>query len=258
MILPQLSFRIPGGQAVRPLLDVQVARDGPLGVFVPQGPADFAALGLPVPDFLWLCQEATGNLTPAIGNTAVQLAPNASPLYQQSVTGWSRKFVGTTDGTAGHRFSTTHASLDLAVGESYAVVALMSMASSASNSVLLAQSGTDKIRFLAGGGDGRLNGNFAGVSTTMPGSYNDASVVGPLVWYRECAANVSGCYTAQTSIIGTHDEAAKVGLDRGIGNTGSSAAALTRCGWYAVYKGVNAEGRDWKSYLQKLGCSLSY
>jgi hypothetical protein len=233
---------------------IPVAKDGPSRVYVPRGPSDFTVLGLPTPDFLWLCQDSSGSLAPVIGNPLAALAPNATPLYSQAVTGWTRKFVGTTDGTAGHRFSTTHSSLDLSAGESYAVIAFMAMASAGSNSILLAQSGTDKVRFL-GGGDTRLNGNFNGVSVAIAGAYQDAAFVRPLIWFRDCAADVSGCKTDQAEIVGTHDESAKTGLDRGIGNTASSQAATVYCCWYAVYKGVNAE-RDWYAFLRSLGWDM--
>ncbi len=81
--------------------------DGTSGIAVPNNATEWAnfiaANGLtsPVPDSLWLLQEASGNLADTIGAIgAVNLTGDAGNLYQQTVTGWSRKGVACpTDGT---------------------------------------------------------------------------------------------------------------------------------------------------------------
>lgn len=62
-----------------------------------------------VPSFLWLCQEASGNLADTIGG--VTLTANNAPSYSNVVAGWTRVAVGTADGTANQRFASTSASL---------------------------------------------------------------------------------------------------------------------------------------------------
>lgn len=69
---------------------------------------DFIAaesLSLAVPDYLHLCQEASGNLADSIGS--LTLTANGTPLYQQSVTGWTRKGVKGNASTANQRFTST-------------------------------------------------------------------------------------------------------------------------------------------------------
>lgn len=61
------------------------------------------------PNSLFLCQEASGNLADSIGS--ITLTANATPLYQQTVSGWTRKAVGTTDATASQRFRSTQVAL---------------------------------------------------------------------------------------------------------------------------------------------------
>lgn len=246
-----------------PTWNEDVPKDGPgAGVYVPQGAADFLALGLPVPDFLWLCQETSGGLVPVIGNPAVVLAQIGGAAYGATVSGWTRKFTITTDGVA-QGFHTTDAALDLAAGESYAVVAYSSMSSANptsgfANRVLCAQGPLGSLRL----NDDNTLRCFSGSATgpTILGNHDSPSIVRPLVWYRDAALNESGAKSdLGEGVSSLHDESAQVGQLRGIGG-GSTAgtAATTRCCWYAVYKGANAEGRDWKDVLRRLGWSLSY
>lgn len=61
-------------------------------------------LAIANPSYLHLCQESSGNLADSIGS--LTLTANASPLYQQTVSGWSRKAVGTAvAGGVAQRFS---------------------------------------------------------------------------------------------------------------------------------------------------------
>lgn len=103
-----------------------VSKDATSGILVPNSSTEWTnfvayhvALGTTnfpniAPGFLWLCQEASSNLSDSIGG--VTLTANNTPLYQQTVTGWTRKAVGTADGTSGQRFASTSASLpDLSV-----------------------------------------------------------------------------------------------------------------------------------------------
>ena len=243
---------------MRPLVDVQVERDGPLGVVVPTTTVEFTRLGLPVPDFLWLCQEASGSLAPAIGNAGVTLAPVASPLYQQTVTGWARKFVGTLGGTASQRFETTSALLDLAAGESYAFVVYVAAQNSAGQRIMGVQGQNNANRFADGNTSSYRTAHNAIGTETATGNYNNLAVVHPLIWYRNGTTNQSGMVTDLDQVIATHDESAATGLIRSLGAASDgNFVAHTRFSWAAAYKGTNAE-RDWKSYLQTLGWSLSY
>lgn len=67
--------------------------------------ADFItakSLTIAVPNYLHLCQEASGDLADSIGS--LTLTANGTPLYQQTVTGWTRKGVKGNATTANQRF----------------------------------------------------------------------------------------------------------------------------------------------------------
>lgn len=227
--------------------------DGPQSVYVPQTPVDFVMLGLGIPDQLWLCQESSGSLLAAIGS--VSLAPTAAPLYQQSIAGWTRRFVGTVDATSGQRFSATSALLDVAAGESYAMPVLGSFATGAATRRFLAiHGGQDNLQINA---DGTLTAVHNSVGTVLAQPYSGVSQVHPFVWYRNATTDVSGCATELENRIGTHNESARAGSVRALGAAGAENPAGARYGWAAVYKNLNAE-RDWKAYLQRLRWPLSY
>jgi len=48
------------------------------------------------PDYLWECQESSGNLLPTIGTSATLTKNSTGQSYQLSVTNWFTKWVGTT------------------------------------------------------------------------------------------------------------------------------------------------------------------
>lgn len=70
---------------------------------------DNALTNWSAPNSLFLCQEASGDLADSIGS--ITLTANATPVYAQAVSGWTRTAVGTTDGTANQRFRSTQAGL---------------------------------------------------------------------------------------------------------------------------------------------------
>lgn len=74
------------------------------GIYVPQSPAEWASLGNPAPDHIWLVQEASGTLTDSVG--AAHLGGVGTRLYQQTVPGWTTKAIGTTYTTTGYWYST--------------------------------------------------------------------------------------------------------------------------------------------------------
>lgn len=88
-----------------------VTRDATSGKWVPQSAAEFTSLfagrlsTVANPAFLWLCQEAGGNLADSIG--ACTLTAANTPNYQTPVTGWSRKAVSWVDGSTSRFDNTT-------------------------------------------------------------------------------------------------------------------------------------------------------
>lgn len=84
--------------------------DATSGYGVPNDLAEWTSLtagvGMNPPGYLWLCQEAAGNLADSIG--AATLTATNSPAYQQAIGGWTRRAVsGTGDGVGDEYFQGT-------------------------------------------------------------------------------------------------------------------------------------------------------
>lgn len=75
------------------------------------------------PNGLWLAQEGSGPLADSIGPVA--LAPIGATLYGLTVPGWSRKAVGTTDGSVASFSNMTDATLPNVGSTSMTVLALI-------------------------------------------------------------------------------------------------------------------------------------
>jgi hypothetical protein len=221
--------------------------DGPGGWYVPQTTAEFEARGLAVPDYLWTCQETSGNLINSIGSF-LSLDGNATGrLYQQSVTGWTRKFVGTDDTTAGQRWATTSALLDLAAGESIAMVGLASFAASAASTrSMMLWAATSNLGLLLTAPGGLIRPSCGGGATSGAIDHSDIATVRQFCVYRNASTNVSGAVTNLESRTTTHNEDALSGQLKGL--FGGATGPAARYGWFAIFKGANAE-RDWAAYL---------
>jgi hypothetical protein len=81
--------------------------DGPLGWHRPLSGAGFTAMGMPAPSQLLLCQQASGAL---VATTGTNMAADGAGLrYQQTVTGWTSKWVGLASNTANNGWRHTTA-----------------------------------------------------------------------------------------------------------------------------------------------------
>lgn len=228
-----------------------VPTDGPNGWYVPQTADHFSFLGLAVPDFLWLCQEASGSLNNTIG-ASVPLGVNGSPLHRQTVTGWRRKFIGTTYDIQGN-FRTISTTLDLAAGESFAAIILAAHEAPAASDFrflsLMAAGGNIDIMTRT---DGKINSRVATVAVPSANVYASAgaTTVHQILHYRNATTNKSGAFTELEEIVNVHNESAYTGgpSRNPIGSFAGANTPTARCCWYAIYKGANAE-QDWFSYL---------
>jgi PKD repeat protein len=225
-----------------------VGRDGPSNWYVPQTAAQFTALGLAAPDWLYLCQEASGDLAPTIGAISL-VAAGTGHLYQQSVTGWTRKFVGLDGATSGQAWRTTNAALDVGTNESFAMVVYASHASTGNRAIFVAQGANDLLRATLTTGLLRTLHNNVGADGAI--DHANIAVAHQLCWYRNCASSASGAVSELEAIAGTHNGTARAGQVRGLGPQGATACPSARYGFVAIYKGTNAE-RDWAAYLTAL------
>jgi hypothetical protein len=218
---------------------VTVSTDGPDGWYVPETAEEFAALGLNVPDFLYLLRETSGNLAPTIGSASVTFdVVGTGQLYQQSVTGWTRPFVGTDGATVGQAWQTTNAALDIGAGESYADI-IYCAHTAATRTIIACQGANDRINSVVTTGVIRTVHNNVAADGAV--GHGGLTAVHQLGWQRRADTDVSGTYTDLETILGTHNEVARTGQLRTFGPTGATTPIAARWCWRAIYKGANAE-----------------
>lgn len=227
-----------------------IPRDGPGNWYRPIQSSHFTDLGLNVPDVLLLCQEAAGALVPTIdtpgaGNWAVS---GTGHLYQQTVVGWAAKFVGLDGAINGQRWGTAAAQLDVAAGESYAMIVLASFTAPAGTRNFFAAQGTaNQVQGLA---SGLLRAAHNSTLTSTIASHAGIGTVHQMAWYRRADTNVSGLMTDVEGITSNpHNESAFAGQIKALGSAAAGTGApASRFGWCAIYKGVNAQF-DMSTYL---------
>lgn len=216
---------------------ISVGTDGPSNVYIPESAADFTELGITAPTSLWLCQEASGNLSDSIA--AVTLTANGTADYRQTVSGWTRKFVVFTE-TANERFSHAAGTYVWGSGTSYAALWYVNGISVTANRDLILLAGsTSKVRILSAGGVASL----VLEAGTASGAYNyvDGAAHAFLFVY-DANASTAKLYTDQETITGTFGASITSGI-KGIGGSGTSppVAGYTLG---AVWHGSDAEGLD--------------
>jgi hypothetical protein len=225
-----------------------VSADGLSGKLIPANSAEWSALGLTPATDTWSCQAASGNLVSDIGTV---LTANASPLYQQSVTGWTRKAVGF-NGGASQRFqhntynniATTsimvllYMIVDATPG---AVSGVLATGTSVSNAGV-AVTTVPRLR-------ARSNGGFT--DSTSP--YNTAVV--PVVFQFDVTGSAVRLFTESEKLLPTFG--AGSGSILGIG---TGTAATFRCLYLAAWKGSAAEQSttSTKAMLQALRWSPTW
>lgn len=223
-----------------------VTRDGPASWFVPQSADDFTELGLAVPDYYLLCQEAAGDLVPAIDTPgAGNLVVNATGhLYQQSVAGWARKFVGFDGLVNAQRWGTSAAQLDVAAGESYAMLVYASFTAPAATRRLFTVHGSaNEVQALA---TGLLRSVHNSTQVSTVGSHAGLATVRQVLWYRDArdvGGNVSGLRSNLENVnVAPHNESAFAGTVKALGSAaGAVPAPESRFGLCAIFKGAKAE-----------------
>jgi hypothetical protein len=250
-----LESRVPGGE------DAALApTDGPAAVYRPESADHWTALGLPAPSFQWNCQEASGNLATAIGS-ATLTANGAGHLYQQSVTGWTAKFVGL-DGSA-HRFITTNAALDLDASESYAwLYYAAATAATGSNRYLATQADAAFGLRLIDAAHGSVPGTpYAACGTTVAAgaaNHSNIAVVRPYLIGRNCTASAARCFTNLEQVNPTYTANASAATSAKALGEGSSSSLASRFTMVAAWFGADAETILAKTTLTTLGWSLPY
>lgn len=234
-------------------------------VFRPYYPEHFPliAAGITEPDYLWPCDEASGNLLDRSNNPQAVLTAGTNCLYNQLVTGWSRPFVGIGVETAGSGWHATIGQLWNMGSQSVLVMLYAAALTSNGNRCL----------FLGGGNNGwqlEIVGTGQAtsfVSARVTGTFvheNPAGVVYPFVAAYD-RRGAGDAYVAtnkekiQSTWVNLSDQA------KGLGAPGI-AAPISRYGLVAVWVGANAEamfdrggvGLGGKTLISNLGWPMAY
>lgn len=227
--------------------------DGPGGLIqAPMSGASFVALTTRTPTHSYTCQEASGNLIDQIG--AVNLVANATPLYQQSVSGWTRKGVGFNE-TLNQRFS-----VGAGVGPNPTLTPIAMLCyfthrtpSTMRNILTISDAGGSARSCMLGGITGLLRTQCAATTNDGIVDHRDGAVHAGLLTYDAVGTNTNR-YTDLEKDNGTF----AVGVLDGVKGIGALSALNSHIGeilalW--IFDGVDAQFTDAqaKSMLQSLG-----
>jgi hypothetical protein len=205
----------------------------------------YHALSVAVPDHLWLCDEASGDLADSIGS--LTLADTGSPQYAQTATGWTRTGVGFTDGStmmfsAGSGLgpnATTTSSLwaaDIYIRTEPAALRIVGGATRIN-------SGSDSVRsyISPSGGTARLGITVDGVSANGSSDHTTGSTQAWVLKYDHTNSAVCA-YSSLEKRTGTYTAGANVADgEKGYGGNGTVDSVYL----YAfAYEGADAEISD--------------
>lgn len=220
-----------------------VSRDATSLKYAPASSAEWttfmAAAGLAGgnPSSLWLCQEPSGNLADSIGSVALTVGD--SPLFGQTLAGWTRKFLAIT--------ATTVQAFTAALGAgpnpaTESVAWLLYVATTTT------PGGNRNVIYGSGsaapvGVDHIVSGNKlmirCGANTTNSvGAYTLATAYPLFLVYNRTASSVA-VFTDQEALTGTF--AAVTDGTKGIGATQGSGDSSMKCGYITAFRGTAAE-----------------
>lgn len=242
------------------------APDGPLGVIRPYYPEHWplVAAGITEPDYMWVCDEASGDLLDLCNLPRAALTARTNVAYLASISGWARPFARITAEATGSGFRNN-------IGELWNI---------GSQSVLVLfyaavnQSGGNRCLWLGGGGNGlQVEIVPAGQATSF---VNGTRTIGSFVyeaasptvypfayhWDRRGAGEAK-LFTNKESIV-----SAWVNLSDNAKGFGSPSLASPQAyhGLCAVWVGGNAEsmmdrgaaGLGGKTLVADLGWPMAY
>ena len=213
---------------------IVVPQDGPDNWYLPESNDQFEALGLDTPDALWLMQDADTHAADEHG--ACKLTAAGTVSYGNAVTGWTRTFLGTTDGSAG-TFTTSSSTLPNPASESMGVFALINVATPSATRSLLQFAANDlRARVTTG----PLLQLLVDDGSTQNGVSDPTSDVRAVYMQYDFTNSTAKLYTDQEIITATYAVAASRNVIFGDG----VAAATARYGYGFALYGAKAEKSD--------------
>jgi len=204
----------------------------------------------------WMCQEAAGNLASS-GPGALALIANATPLYQQSVTGWMAKGVGFTN-AANQRFTANVGTGPNPSTTSMLQIWYMSITAAPGAQVVMANisDGATNFRVMAQVvGNTKIQNACAGV---VVNGTTDATTVGiqPVVIHYDRTNSIANVYTLNDKIVGTFS----AGIVDGRKGIGGQTSQTGQCVYGAQFQAGAAEitPAQIKTLLQTLGWTITW
>jgi hypothetical protein len=228
------------------VLSVDTDRDATSGIRVPVNAYQWTTLLGYTPTSLWLCQEASGNLTDTLGGQTLTAAN--TPLYQQAVAGWDRDAVQLANGT-GQRFA--HATFANSAAVSLFVLAYTGYNSAtitAGNHLLVYGSNNDcsisngdaaderKVRYREG------TNITEGANTLTTGTIYPVGLLRNLDTINAGAAPVARAYSDSEKLSPAYD--VSVGTVLSLGSAAGSSSAPMDYVYVVAWSGATAEMSD--------------
>lgn len=254
---PTLITATSGAISGNETLTIDTAIDATSGKGVPTNAFQWGMAGLVIASE-WQAQEASGNLA-GTGPSSFTLTANATPLYQQGVTGWTRT-ASAFNQTSGQRFAAA-----AATGPSPASTSVLWIGYMVSDTLPAAVRGMLNVGGNIGVGLVNASGNIrlhvAGVtvddSTTNPAADN---LVHPIIVKHDRTNSVVVLYTDEAKTPGTFAAATDGIKGFGAGIFSTSIPALGGVLIGAVASGANAELSDAaiKTILQNLHWTIPW
>jgi hypothetical protein len=244
---------------------IVLTMDGPGAAFArPQLGAEWPLIsaGFTYPAFNWNCQEASGSLIDTVNGTAFD--QNGAGTYGNTVSGWTYKFLGTTEVAQQDWRAAAPLAWNLAA-QSVLVIGYMVFTSAGGNRCWFTLSGTSCITQMSS--TGLLGVNMNGVLTNGILDHRSASVR-PFV--LECipgagilnhaGAGLLRLSTNIEQITGTWALAGAIDGVQAIGANTSIAPPVARYGTFGVWTGTDAETMSAytpKRLLQDMGWTVT-
>jgi hypothetical protein len=236
---------------INPRADGSLATtDGPGGaIYTPIDAAEWTAIGLTAPNSLWLCQEASGNLSDSIG--AVTGTANGSLTYANSITDWSRKFLSFTEATSqrvGIASGTYSPATASQAGLIYSKITSMAVA----NRTLIGLGTNIYLRFTAAGVLQIVNG---GAAASGAYDYRDGAVH-PFLIIHNRTATTSSVFTDKETVSVAYTSGTDV-ANKGIAGFTTNTPPVHSTGYWAHWSGAAAEAVG-KTTVSTLGWTMAY
>ncbi len=234
--------------------------DGPSAVYVPASAADWTTLGITAPNYQWNCQDTIGTLVAAIG--AYDLPTLAGTrLYQQTVTGWTRKFFGW-DTRSDTYAVTTDAATTPGASESFAVLAYVGFtvpAGVAQSNIVAAGGDNTSFSMLVSASKRQVQTSLNGAFSTVTGvEYgDDVTVIRPVLFGRNVTAGTATTFTNLETYTTAYAAAALSSATKGWISFNARATTV-RGGLLAMWRGAVAEAVLAKATLTTLRWSVPY